>query len=202
MKYTVYMVSPVGEYDIDKYYIGVTCDIERRWCQHRNYARNGVRNQVIYQEMRKQECMITPLAEFTTDYEAYAYEKALRPSINTGWNMNGGGDTEFACGEPVWYNGVEYKSLKNMAECMNIDWKTAMKILAGEETFTKPRDRKVKPKNLKPVVIIDAKTGEETEYVCLSEAWEAIGRDGQVSGNIAKQKSKGRPAYGYYWEYD
>ena len=55
---------------------------------------------------------------------------------------------------------------------------------------------------LKPTTLTDPDTGEVFCFDSLQSAWEWLGKSGKAGGNISKQKAKGRPAYGYYWNYD
>lgn len=85
MKYTVYAIHPVwvDKEDITNYYIGMTDNLERRWKSHERHARNGTRNQYVYQQMRQTMTMVTVLKEFDDIDEAYEWiGKTGTPSGN------------------------------------------------------------------------------------------------------------------------
>lgn len=204
MKYHVYAIHPVWVSEEDKinYYIGLTDNVERRWKAHDRHSRNGTRDQYLYQCMREQMTMVTIIKSFNSLDDASEYEKELRPSINMGWNMRGGGLSDVASVEPISYKGVTYKSYYDMSEKLGVDYATAKKMYEGKEVFiTRLRDREHSDV-LKPTTLTDPDTGEVFNFDSVQSAWEWLGKSGKTNGNIAKQKAKGRPAYGYYWDYD
>lgn len=135
--------------------------------------------------------------------EAYEYEAQMRPEQGMGWNMARGGDnTHNMFGHKVTIDGVEYESIAHAHRATGLDYATLKKIREGKEVFvTRVRDREKPSSSLKPVILVDQKTGEERSFNCIAAAWEWIGKSGAASGNIAKQSRKGRPAYGYYWKF-
>lgn len=205
MKHYVYHICREGREDeLDHGYIGVTVDPQRRWDQHQRCAYNQNLQQKVYHFMRKFKDTISFRIIFEGSFEeAYEFEAAQRPEQGMGWNMARGGDnTHNMFGIKCIIDGVEYESINHARRETGLDYQTIKKIQNGEEVFiTRLRDRAIPPSNLKPVTLECAKTGEEHSFRCLSEAWEWMGKQGSVSGNIKKQSAKGRPAYGYYWKY-
>lgn len=199
MKYSVYHIYEEGKSSLDLGYIGCSSNVEERLRKHRKYTLNGSDRQKLYEELRK-----LPLSSikyrilFTgSKEEAFEYENKLRPSPNMGWNSGKGG-IAWQC-QTVEVNGIVYASFTLAKEATGYDYATLKKIQQGIPVF-QPQTGSNNVRS-KPVTLMDSKTGKEMSFVNLQAAWDWIGKHGAVNGNIAKQKAKGRPAYGYYWNY-
>lgn len=197
-KYYVYHIAPTGEENLSKGYIGITVDPDRRWKAHKRKVHNGGTHNVydFIRQVGLDNVEFRVVEEYHDIHEAYAREEELRPTVYMGWNESIGGVTA-NMGVPVEYQGQTYSSVSGMARVIGIDWKTAKRLIDGLPTLTTGYESPA----AKPVTIKCAKTGEERCFSKMLDAWEWIGKEGGVNGNIAKQTKKGRPAYGYYWEY-
>lgn len=200
MKFYIYHIAPKGVEDLNEGYIGVSVDPKRRWIQHQAKVRNGS-GYNVYDFIRKtggiDSVEFRVVEEYDTEEAVYDRENELRPEPYMGWNESIGGICA-SMGAPVEYEGVRYSSVAGMARELGIDPKTAKRMLEGKPVFQTHTEYNV---SKKPVTIRDAKTNEEQSFDSLKDAWDWIGKQGNVNGNVAKQTKKGRPAYGYYWTY-
>ena len=199
MTYYVYQIAQTGTTSLDEGYIGVSVDPKRRWKAHQSRLRQGF-ELTVYQRIREiglDNVTFTVIEEYETEKAAYDREAELRPLPDMGWNQSCGGATA-NYGNVVEFEGEVYPSINSVAKMLGVDRATAQKIVDGKPVFQSGREYSVAKK---AVVIKSANTTEEHSFPSLQEAWEFIGKQGHVSGNIAKQSKKGRPAYGYYWTY-
>lgn len=199
--YCVYHIGMVGDHDTSKGYIGVTSDYQRRKGHHCQHVRRKDFRQPLYKFLDE---VGLDNVEFNiiftgTKEECYKLEETLRPDFDIGWNTTPGGSDKRYSRERVTVDGVEYMSIQKAKEATGYDYLTLKKIQKGIEVFKVYSG--ADNVNSKPVTLTHPNTGEEYLFPCLKDAWNWLGKEGGVSGNIAKQKAKGRTAYGYYWNY-